>query len=303
MLNDKQLKQLQKANYKIIGKNRHGAVKLCLWCKKSVKSGGKEICYKQKFYGINSHRCIQMTPCLPLCNLRCEYCWRDHSYFTQNLEKIDPAEEIIEDSIKAQRELLTGLGGVDHSKEFLKEALNPNQVAISLDGEPTMYPFLSELISGYKKRGFTTFLVTNGTSPEVLKRIELPYQLYVSLSSNSEEMFRELQHPIFKDSWNKLLETLELFPELKTRKVIRLTLIKDVNMNYPEKYADLIKKAKPDFVEAKAWMCVGGSSKRLNYDNMPSHDEVKKFAEDVAKLIDYNIVDESRPSRVVLLKK
>ncbi len=302
MLSEKQLKQLQKASYKIIGKSKHSAVKLCLWCKKSIKSGGENVCYKQKFYGINSHRCLQMTPCLTLCNLRCNYCWRDHSYFNQRLENIDPPEEIIEESIKAQRKLLTGLGGVEHSEKFLKEAMNPNQVAISLDGEPTMYPFISELIDGYKKRGFTTFLVTNGTFPEVLKKITLPYQLYVSLSSNSEEMYKKLQNPLLKNCWRKLNETLELFPSLKTRKVIRLTLIKDINMNHPEKYAELIKKASPDFIEAKAWMCIGGSSLRLKYENMPSHDEVKEFSKKISDLLDYKISDESKPSRVVLLK-
>ena len=95
----------------------------------------------------------------------------------------------------------------------------------------------------------------------------------------------------------------ELFPKLETRKVIRLTLIKGVNMNHPEKYAELIKKAKPDFIEAKAWMCVGGSSLRLSYDNMPSHEEVKEFAKKIAELIGYKLKDESKPSRVVLLEK
>ena len=166
-----------------------------------------------------------------------------------------------------------------------------------------MYPYISDLIKGYKKRGFTTFVVTNGTFPEVLKKIELPYQLYVSLSSNSEEMFLKLQNPLVKDSWKRLNETLELFPKLKTRKVIRLTLIKGVNMNHPEKYAELIKKAKPDFIEAKAWMCVGGSSLRLSYDNMPSHEEVKEFAKKIAELIGYKLKDGSKPSRVVLLEK
>ena len=74
MLSQEQLTRLQNAGYKVIG--NHSAVKLCLWCKKSIKTNGKDFCYKQKFYDINSHRCIQMTPALQFCNLKCLHCWR-----------------------------------------------------------------------------------------------------------------------------------------------------------------------------------------------------------------------------------
>jgi tRNA wybutosine-synthesizing protein 1 len=287
-----------KEGYKIFG---HSAVKLCLWCKKSIKSGEKEFCYKEKFYGIKSHRCLQMTPSKPLCNLRCLHCWRDISR-EGKVEKFDKPEEIIEKSIKAQKELLIGLGGVPHSEEHLKEAQDPKNAAISLDGEPCMYPYLSELIEGFHKRGMTTFLVTNGTFPEVLEKITLPFQLYVSLTSNSEEMFNKIQNPIQR-GWKELNQTLELLPSLKTRKVIRLTLAKDLNFSESEKYAKLISKAKPDFVEVKSWMCVGSSRYRLKYEQMLSHNEIKEFSEKLADLLNYKIKDEKADSRVVLLEK
>jgi len=304
MLTKEQLRQLQKADYRIFGKNMHSAVKLCHWCKSSIKSGGEKICYKQKFYGIKSHRCVQMTPCLPVCNLACKYCWRDHSYFSRKWEGIDKAEEIIEGSIEAQRSLLTGLGGVEHDEKFLEEARNPNQVAISLDGEPTMYPYLSELIEGYSKRGFTTFVVTNGTLPDAIEKLKvLPTNFYMSLSSTSEKMFNELQNPLGMASWKNVLKSLKLFSTLKTKRVIRLTLIKGINMVEPEKYAELIKLANPDYVEAKSYMHIGGSVNRLKFENMPSHEEVKEFAQKVADALGYKVSDEQKASRVVLLKK
>ncbi len=283
----------------------HSAVKLCHWCKKSIKSGEKAVCYKQKFYGIKSHRCLQMTPCLPICNLGCKYCWRDQSYFTRKWKgDIDTAEEIIEGSIQAQRELLTGLGGVEHDSRCLEEAKEPNQVAISLDGEPTMYPYIADLVDGYNKRGFTTFLVTNGNFPEVLSKLKsLPTNLYLSLSSTSKEMFNKLQNTVDMGSWDKVLETLKLFNKLKTTRVIRLTLIKGINMIEPEKYVELINMANPDFIEAKAYMHIGASINRMEFENMPSHDEVKEFAQKIADISEYNIVNEQKESRVVLLKK
>ncbi|MBU5575385.1 MAG: 4-demethylwyosine synthase TYW1 [Candidatus Aenigmatarchaeota archaeon] len=301
-------KRLQKASYKLIGKNMHSAVKLCLWCKKSIKTGGKEVCYKQQFYGIKSHKCIQMTPSLPFCNLRCLHCWRDTTSAYENWKptedsNIDSPEEIIEESIKAQKNLLTGLGGVPHSEKFLKEAMTPNQVAISLEGEPMMYPYIDELIAGYKKRNFSVFLVTNGTFPEKIKELKnLPDQLYVSLTSPNEKIFEKIQNPISKNLWNNIVNTLKFLPEIKTRKVIRLTLIRDLNNKNIEEYSELIKVSNVDFVEVKSYMSVGYSTKRLPYNSMLTFEEIKEFSEKLSKLLSWEIKDENMPSRVVLLK-
>src|SRR5438445_10778571 len=48
------LNQLKKAKY---GVSDHGTVELCHWTKKSFKNEGD--CYKMKFYGITTHRCME----------------------------------------------------------------------------------------------------------------------------------------------------------------------------------------------------------------------------------------------------
>jgi tRNA wybutosine-synthesizing protein 1 len=72
-------------------------------------------------------------------------------------------------------------------------------------------------------------------------------------------------------------------------------------MKEPEKYAELIKKAEPDFIEAKGYMFVGGSRQRLSIANMPTHEEILKFAKELNKDIDYNLIGEKNGSRVALL--
>src|SRR3989338_5023692 len=101
-----ELKQkLRNQQYEIVGK--HARVKTCHWTKKDLRNEGA--CYKNKFYGINSHQCIQMTPTFT-CNNACIFCWRDSRYHTESAMqgKIDEPAEIVEGTIKAQKRLLSG---------------------------------------------------------------------------------------------------------------------------------------------------------------------------------------------------
>jgi tRNA wybutosine-synthesizing protein 1 len=90
-------------------------------------------------------------------------------------------------------------------------------------------------------------------------------------------------------------------PSFKCRKAIRLTLVKGLNMKDPSGYARLIEKANPQFIEVKAYVCVGYSRERLKLENMPSHLEIQKFAGELSNLLGYRVADESETSRVVLL--
>jgi tRNA wybutosine-synthesizing protein 1 len=82
-----------------------------------------------------------------------------------------------------------------------------------------------------------------------------------------------------------------------------MTLVKNHNMNNIEQYAKLIEKANPAFIEAKAYMHIGFSNLRLEFDDMPQLAEVKTFAETLSEKTGYSIIDESADSRVVLLSR
>ena len=294
---------LEKQHYCFSGE--HSAVKICTWTKKSLLD--ENVCYKEKFYGIRCHLCCQMTPSVGFCTNQCIHCWREMDY-TAGFKMdsiVDDPKEIIKKSILCQRKLLNGFYGNEKvNRKKLNQAQEPMHFAISLTGEPTIYPKLSELITELHKQGKTTFLVTNGQFPDVIKNLkELPTQLYVSVSATNERDFQKLNKSCFKDGWQRLNKTLELMPKLKTRTVIRITLMKGINMKHEKDYADLIKKASPMFVELKAYMFVGSSRMRLLKENMPYHKDVKEFAEKVAELSGYKIIDEKEESRVVLLAK
>lgn len=293
---------LERQGYRIVG--NHSGVKICHWTKASLTKGVG--CYKQTFYGIESHRCLQMTPTVDACNLTCQFCWRTQEWGSDSLLEADDPALIVEESIEAQRELLTGFkGNPNVDPEKFQEACHPNQVAISLTGEPTLYRRLGEMIDEFRRRNMTTFLVTNGTTPSVLRRMaaegRLPTQLYVTVAAPNEETYRRLMVPKSDHEWKKLLETLALLPSLPTRTVIRHTLVEGWNLGWEDEYAALDRIAKPMFIECKGYSFVGESRLRLRADNMPSHGSIRRFAKTLADRLGYRIAAEREDSRVVLL--
>ena len=188
-------------------------------------------------------------------------------------------------------------------KKYL-EALVPNHAAISLSGEPTLYPNLNDLIYEFHKRDFSTFIVTNGTIPNAIKKIsEEPSQLYVSVCAPDSVTFKEVCRPQIPRAWEKLNKTLEQLSSFRCPTVMRLTMVRHFNLKKPEKYAKLIEKANPTYIEPKAYVYVGMSRLRLNFENMPSHEEIREFSEKLSELTGYKIINESAASRVVLLSR
>ena len=295
--------KLEYSGYRFVGKYRHAAAKVCHWTKKSLLNEG--VCYKEKFYGIESHRCLQMSPAVPFCHQKCSFCWRDLSLTkTEWVGDWDDPKTIIEEAIAAQNQLLCGFFGNDNAdKKKLLESKKPNNAAISLAGEPMLYPDIDGLIGEFNAQDFTTFLVSNGLMYEKLANLENePTQLYLSLDAPNKKTYTELCNPQINDPWEKINKSLETLNSFDSRTCIRTTCVKHKNMQNHENYGKLIDLANPDYVEIKAYMCVGYSRERLTLDNMPTFQEVVEFAEKIANHTGREITNDSEVSRVVLLE-
>ena len=304
------LSQLKKAKY---GVSDHATVELCHWTKKSFKNEGD--CYKMKFYGITTHRCMEFSPAGMYCENRCIYCWRPMEFYNSMEmpeDKVAEPEDIVANLMEERRKLIMGhYGDPNQDKKKLDESLLPSHYAISLSGEPTMYPKLPQLIKYLKTLPETKsiFLVTNGQEPDMLQRLQdedaLPTQLYLSTNAPNEEIFQRVNKPRYKDSWERWNASLEMLSNMNTRTVLRVTLIKDYNSNKEliPKYAEMFKQANPHFVELKSYMHVGRSTNRLEYSNSLEMDEVRHFAlEIVNKSEIFSVMDESVMSRIVVLQ-
>lgn len=311
-LPEKITKSLEKKQYGMYG---HSGVQVCSWTKKSLTNKG--VCYKQKFYGIECHSCMEFSPAVMWCQQNCTFCWRPMEFMKNieiNAEEVDDFKDIIDNLIKERKKLLTGFGGnsnVNHKK--LEEAQTPSHYAISLSGEPTMYPKLDKMISYLKELPKTksVFLVTNAQIPEFFEKLKknpkaLPTQLYISLDAPNKEMFDKINISLYENGWERLKKSLKIYSELNTRKIVRFTQIKGLNdkEEHINEYENIIELGKPDFIEIKAYMHLGMSTGRHSKEQMPEFKEVEEFAKKMSsKLKNYDYVDAAPNSRIILLRR
>ncbi len=210
------------------------------------------------------------------------------------------------------------------------EAAKPKHVAISYDGEPTMYTRIGELIDEFSHRGISTFVVTNGTFPERIMEMKengtLPTQLYVTLAAPDKETYLRVcssvkpYFPVHDDHWDRLNRTLGLLSSLSCRTVVRITSVRGVNMIKPELYREKMQKANPSFLEVKGFSISGNApriSERLGETNLrasdpalykiafqyaPTHQEIMDFARAISMdFTKFPLISESKLNRQVLM--
>jgi len=315
---DRELIQIKPAINKLLknakyGTYGHSTVDVCHWTKKSFRDEGD--CYKHKFYGVSTHRCMEFSPAGMYCENRCIYCWRPMEFYNSiemKSENVSDPEEIVLKLMEERKRLIIGhKGDPKQNQKKIDESLLPNHYAISLSGEPTMYPKLPDLIKYLKSLPATKsiFLVTNGQEPEMLIKLNnenaLPTQLYLSTNAYDRESFININRPRYSDSWQRWNRSLSILSKLNTRTVLRITLINGYNNNKKtlSGFNKLIDISNPNFVEIKSYMHVGRSINRLERGNMLTMDEVRYFA---SQLLKNNnklfVMDESEMSRIVVLQ-
>lgn len=304
MVTPMQRKALLKEGYKIIG--THSAVKLCRWTKHQLRGRGG--CYKHTFYGITSYQCMETTPSLACAN-KCVFCWRHHKNPVGRVWrwKTDEAAVLVNGSIERHQNMikeLKGLPGLIQTR--WEEAFTVRHCALSLVGEPIMYPHINEFCRELHKRHISSFLVTNAQFPEKIAALEPITQLYVSVDAATKESLQAVDRPLFKDFWERFLACLEELKRKGQRTVYRMTLVKSYNMDELDNYAELINIGQPDFIEVKAVTYCGKSDgSDLTMRNVPWHDEVRDFCAALCERVSgsYGLATEHAHSTCVLLAK
>ena len=295
---------LTKQGYKIVG--THSGVKICRWTKAMLRGRGG--CYKHSFYGIASHRCMEATPSLACAN-KCVFCWRHHTnpIGKEWKWKMEGPVEIVEGAVEEHRRMVKQMKGVPGVKpERLDEGMAVRHCALSLVGEPIMYPKINEMCDELHRRGISTFLVTNAQFPEKILDLVPVTQLYVSVDAATKDSLQEIDRPLFGDFWERFLASLTSLREKRQRTVYRLTLVKGFNAEEVKEYAELLDLGRPDFIEIKGvTFCGDHGTSSLTMKSVPFHEEVKAFGEAIceARGGEYGLACEHAHSCCILLAR
>ncbi len=196
----------------------------------------------------------------------------------------------------------------DEIMQAHNEAMTPNHAAISLDGEPLLYPRISEFVHEFKSRNMTTFIVTNGTLTEKIEKLEhLPTQLYITLAAPNEQIYKTTCRPMIRNGWNQVLNSLDLVESLSCRTLVRLTAVKNLNIEdkYITEYAKIIEKTNPNFFEIKGFTLQAKAllinerlkSKNQVKDYFPDYDYLEDFALKFEKVSGFPLIYKNETSR------
>jgi tRNA wybutosine-synthesizing protein 1 len=271
---------LTKQGYTVVGS--HSGVKICRWTKSALRGRGS--CYKFAFYGIRSHLCMETTPSLS-CSNKCVFCWRHgtNPVGTNWRWQVDQPDTILEGALAghyAKIKQMRGVPGV--VAERFAEAFRVRHCALSLVGEPIFYPYINEFLGMLHEKEISSFLVCNAQHPDQLEDLTQVTQLYVSIDAPTKAELKQVDRPLFRDYWERLLRCLDILRTAQShqRTVFRLTLVKGFNMDDVNGYADFVERARPALIEVKGATFCGssaGNGNPLTMQNIPFYTECQKF--------------------------
>ncbi|KLE07067.1 radical SAM protein [Aliarcobacter butzleri] len=231
---------------------------------------------------------IDLSPSKKQCNFDCLYCELEGAKTVDKMDTFPSVDEII----KA-------------IKESFKNHPKIDVITITCNGEPTLYPKLSELIDEINKiKGETkTLILSNGSTIykkeifEALLKIDI---VKLSLDCVSKKCFKKL------DRQNKSVEIEKIVPSMiefsqKTKKdfVLEVLFVKDINDKDEEieLLFNAVKQINPKRID------IGTIDRPPAYKVNPVSYE---FLEDVANKfegLNVNIVFKNRPKQIISYNK
>ena len=105
--------------------------------------------------------------------------------------------------------------------------------------------------------------MTNAQFPDAIRDLTPVTQLYVSIDASTKDSLKKIDRPLFKDFWERFIQSLVELEKKGQRTVYRLTLVKGWNAEEMENYARLVDIGKPDFIEVKGVTYCGTSKGKL----------------------------------------
>jgi len=181
---------------------------------------------------------VDLSPEKKQCNFDCLYCELAPMATLEKQESVVAVSEIVEE---------------------LKEHLNDHidVITITANGEPTLYPYLDELLEEIDKiKGSTqTLILTNSaalTDPKVYKTLLKFDQVKLSLDAVSEDVFKKIDRPHKSIQLEKLVERVISFSQEYTKKLfIEILFVRGLNDTQGEiaKLNKILQKVKASRID------------------------------------------------------
>ena len=183
---------------------------------------------------------IDLSPSIKQCNFDCLYC---------ELEKAK--------TVSKQTEIVSVKDIVEALKKALESHKNLDVITFTANGEPTLYPYLSQLIDEVDKiKGdVKTLILSNGANiyeksiQQTLSKIDI---VKLSLDCVSEKCFKKLDRLDDSIDCNRIVRGMCEFRKLHRKQLILETLfVKTLNDSDEEigKLYEALKEIKPDRVD------------------------------------------------------
>jgi wyosine [tRNA(Phe)-imidazoG37] synthetase (radical SAM superfamily) len=184
--------------------------------------------YKTIFGPIPSRRFgtslgIDLSPGKKQCNYDCLYCELAAAKPVDTIENPPSVDEI-----------------VIELKAALEEHSDIDVITITANGEPTLYPFLDELVDRINaiKNGYKTLILTNASTihrPEIQKTLARLDTVKLSLDCVTPECFKKLDRPVKSVDLQSVVKGIRNFRKIYNGEmVLEILMVKGINTSEEE---------------------------------------------------------------------
>jgi len=200
---------------------------------------------KYIFGPVNSRRFglslgIDLSPEKKSCNFDCLYCEVGKGKPVQNIYNPAPPYLIL-------REV----------EDFLEKEIYPEVITVTATGEPTLYPYLKELITGLNKikHNSKTLILSNGSTihlkdiQQTLSRFDI---VKVSLDAAEQKIFQKINRPLKSIKIQSIIEGLKTFRKVYDGQlIIEILFVRNVNdsLENIKNLSDVLDKINPDRID------------------------------------------------------
>lgn len=183
---------------------------------------------------------IDLSPDTKQCNFDCIYC---------ELKGAKPVDTI--QNPPSVKEVITSV------KEALKKHKDIDVITLTANGEPTLYPYMEELVQELHaiKNNSKLLILSNGATVtckevrDVLKEIDI---VKLSLDCVSEKCFKKIDRPIKGLHVEDIIEGIKEFRKIYDKElVLEVLVVEGINDKESEFEAlrDVLKEIKPDRID------------------------------------------------------